>query len=205
MLDHWAEDSEYKWGFVTDIESDTVPPGLNEDVIRFISSRKDEPQWLLDWRLEAFAKWKLMDEPEWAHWPDHDWRPIDYQAISYYSAPKRDEDRPQSLDDVDPKLLETYEKLGIPLEERAALAGVAVDGRVRQRVRRDHLPRQARRGWRHLLLLLRSREGTPGTGRRSTWARSSPAPTTSLRHSMPPCLRMARSSTSPRAFGARWS
>lgn len=127
MLDHWAEDSEYKWGFVTDIESDTVPPGLNEDVIRFISSRKDEPQWLLDWRLEAFAKWKLMDEPEWAHWPDHDWRPIDYQAISYYSAPKRDEDRPQSLDDVDPKLLETYEKLGIPLEERAALAGVAVD------------------------------------------------------------------------------
>jgi Fe-S cluster assembly protein SufB len=126
-LDQWAEQSDYKWGFVTDIDADTLPPGLNEDVIRIISRRKEEPEWLLKWRLEAFEKWKLMTEPEWAHWPDHDWRPLDYQAISYYSAPLRDEDRPQSLDEVDPKLLETYEKLGIPLAERAALAGVAVD------------------------------------------------------------------------------
>jgi Fe-S cluster assembly protein SufB len=127
LLNKWADQSDYKWGFVTDIESDTLPPGLDEDVIRIISARKEEPEWMLQWRLDAFAKWKEMTEPEWAHWPGLNWRPIDYQAISYYSAPKRDEDRPQSLDEVDPKLLETYEKLGIPLEERAALAGVAVD------------------------------------------------------------------------------
>ncbi|MDP6478718.1 MAG: Fe-S cluster assembly protein SufB [Phycisphaerales bacterium] len=126
-LDQWAERSDYKWGFVTDIDADTLPPGLNEEVIRVISARKQEPEWLLQWRLGAYAKWKEMTEPAWGNWPDHDWRPIDYQAISYYSAPKRDEDRPKSLDEVDPKLLETYEKLGIPLEERAALAGVAVD------------------------------------------------------------------------------
>jgi len=127
MLDQWADANEYRWGFTTDIESETLPPGLNEDVVRRISAIKREPQWMLDFRLEAFAKWKQMDEPEWAHFPDHDWRPIDYQAISYYSAPISDDDRPKSLDEVDPKLLETYEKLGIPLEERAALAGVAVD------------------------------------------------------------------------------
>ena len=126
MLDQWAEQPEYRWGFVTDIDSETIPPGLDEDVIRQISARKNEPEWMLDWRLGAFAKWKTMDEPPWAHWPDHDWRPIDYQSISYFSSPK-DADRPKSLDEVDPKLLETYEKLGIPLEERAALAGVAVD------------------------------------------------------------------------------
>jgi Fe-S cluster assembly protein SufB len=127
MLDQWAQQSDYKWGFVTDIDADTVPPGLNEDVIRFISAKKDEPDWLLQWRLEAYHIWLKMEPPLWAHFPDHDYGPIDFQAISYYSAPKRDEDRPQSLDEVDPKLLETYEKLGIPLEERAALAGVAVD------------------------------------------------------------------------------
>ena len=126
-LDNWAEQTDYKWGFVTDIESETLPPGLDEDTIRGISARKHEPEWLLEWRLKAYRHWLTMDEPEWAHFPDHDWRPIDYQAISYYSAPKSDDDRPKSLDEVDPKLLETYEKLGIPLEERAALAGVAVD------------------------------------------------------------------------------
>ena len=127
MLDQWAEQSDYRWGFVTDIEADTVPPGLDEGVIRFISAKKKEPEWLLEWRLKAYRHWLTMDEPEWAHFPDHPWGPIDYQAISYYSAPKSDDDRPKSLDEVDPKLLETYEKLGIPLEERAALAGVAVD------------------------------------------------------------------------------
>ena len=127
MLDQWAEQPDYKWGFVTDIEADTVPPGLDESVIRFISAKKEEPEWLLEWRLDAYRKWLTMEVPEWPHFPDRPWGPIDYQAISYYSAPKSDEDRPKSLDEVDPKLLETYEKLGIPLEERAALAGVAVD------------------------------------------------------------------------------
>ncbi|MFG6159925.1 Fe-S cluster assembly protein SufB [Halomonas sp. 1390] len=115
---------EYKEGFVTDIESDTVPPGLDESTIAFISNKKGEPEWMLEWRLKAYHQWLKMTPPSWAHL---DYPPIDYQAISYYSAPKREEDKPQSLDEVDPKLLETYEKLGIPLHERAALAGVAVD------------------------------------------------------------------------------
>ncbi|WP_445158108.1 Fe-S cluster assembly protein SufB [Halomonas sp. E14] len=115
---------EYKEGFVTDIESDTLPPGLDEDTIAFISKKKGEPEWMLEWRLKAYHQWLKMTPPSWAHL---DYPPIDYQAISYFSAPKRPEDRPQSLDEVDPKLLETYEKLGIPLHERAALAGVAVD------------------------------------------------------------------------------
>ncbi|RBI65767.1 Fe-S cluster assembly protein SufB [Vreelandella sulfidaeris] len=115
---------EYKDGFVTDIESDTLPPGLDENTIAFISKKKGEPEWMLEWRLDAYRQWLKMEAPSWAHL---DYPPIDYQAISYFSAPKRPEDRPQSLDEVDPKLLETYEKLGIPLHERAALAGVAVD------------------------------------------------------------------------------
>lgn len=115
---------EYKDGFVTDIESDTLPPGLDENTIAFISNKKGEPEWMLEWRLDAYRQWLKMEAPSWAHL---DYPPIDYQSISYFSAPKRPEDRPQSLDEVDPKLLETYEKLGIPLHERAALAGVAVD------------------------------------------------------------------------------
>ncbi len=115
---------EYKYGFVTDIESESAPPGLNEQTIRFIAAKKDEPDWLVDWRLKAFEQWQTMREPRW---PKVSYDPVDYQAISYYSAPKQEKDRPKSLDEVDPKLLETYEKLGIPLSERAALAGVAVD------------------------------------------------------------------------------
>ncbi len=115
---------EYKEGFVTEIDAETLPPGLDEDVIRFLSAKKSEPEFILQWRLEAFRRWQEMDAPHWAH-VHH--APIDFQAISYYSAPKRDEDRPKSLDEVDPKLLETYSKLGIPLEEQKALAGVAVD------------------------------------------------------------------------------
>ena len=114
----------YEHGFVTDIEADTLPPGLDEDVIRRISRIKNEPQFLLDWRLKAYRHWLTMTEPKWAKL-HHD--RIDYQRISYYSAPKQDKDAPKSLDEVDPKLLETYEKLGIPLHERAKLAGVAVD------------------------------------------------------------------------------
>ncbi|HSN17058.1 MAG TPA: Fe-S cluster assembly protein SufB [Gammaproteobacteria bacterium] len=115
---------EYRHGFVTDIESDTVPPGLDEDVIRLISRKKHEPSFMLEWRLKAYRHWLTMKEPQWAHLHHP---PIDYQAISYYSAPKSKKDGPKSLAEVDPKLLETYEKLGVPLHERAALAGVAVD------------------------------------------------------------------------------
>ena len=115
---------EYKYGFVTDIDQETLPPGLTDDTVRFISAKKSEPDWLLEWRLKAFRHWQRMEEPRW---PNVKYPAIDYQAISYYSAPKGDADRPKSLDEVDPELLATYEKLGIPLEERAALAGVAVD------------------------------------------------------------------------------
>ncbi|MBV6425246.1 MAG: FeS cluster assembly protein SufB [Steroidobacteraceae bacterium] len=114
----------YRHGFVTDIESDTVPPGLDENVIHLISRKKGEPQFLLDWRLKAFRHWQKMREPLWAHVR---FNPIDYQDISYYSAPKIDANAPKSLEEVDPKLLATYEKLGVPLHERARLAGVAVD------------------------------------------------------------------------------
>ncbi|MDD9926443.1 MAG: Fe-S cluster assembly protein SufB [Rhodospirillaceae bacterium] len=118
-----AEDG-YKHGFVTDIEQESAPKGLNEDIIRFISAKKEEPEWLLEWRLKAYRHWLTMPEPEWAK---VDFPPIDYQDAYYYSAPKSDADKPKSLDEVDPKLLETYEKLGIPLREQEVLAGVAVD------------------------------------------------------------------------------
>src|SRR6267143_285629 len=115
---------EYKYGFVTDLETDAAPPGLNEDIIRLISKKKGEPEFMLEWRLKAFRHWQTMTEPTWqkAHYP-----PIDFQKIIYYSAPRKRGDGPKSLDEVDPKLLETYEKLGIPLRERGRLAGVAVD------------------------------------------------------------------------------
>lgn len=115
---------EYAAGFVSDIESDTLEPGLSEETIKFISAKKNEPQWMLDWRLQAFKVWQEMEEPDWAH---VDYPKIDFQAISYFSAPKSMKDKPQSLDEVDPELLETYKKLGIPLHEQAMLAGVAVD------------------------------------------------------------------------------
>jgi len=114
----------YKYGFVTDIEADTAPPGLNEDTVRFISAKKGEPEWLLDWRLAAFRAWREMTEPDWAKVKI---APIDYQASTYYSAPKESAG-PKSLDEVDPELLAMYEKLGIPLKERAALAGVELAG-----------------------------------------------------------------------------
>ncbi len=119
---------EYKYGFVSDIEADTMPPGLNEDVIRLISARKNEPEFMLEWRLRAYRHWikleKAAAEPRWAkvHYPA-----IDYQAIRYYSAPKSQNDGPKSLEEVEPELLETYAKLGIPLKEQERLAGVAVD------------------------------------------------------------------------------
>jgi Fe-S cluster assembly protein SufB len=117
-------DREYEAGFVTEVESDTIPKGLSEDTIRLISARKNEPEFMLEWRLQAYRRWLTMPHPEWAqvHYP-----PIDFQDIVYYSAPKKKNDGPKSLDEVDPELLRTYEKLGVPLHERARLAGVAVD------------------------------------------------------------------------------
>ena len=115
---------EYQAGFVTDLEADSVPPGLDEEVIRQISARKHEPEFMLDWRLKAYRHWLTMRVPRWSsvHYP-----PIDYQGIVYYSAPKSRATAPGSLSEIDPKLLETYRKLGIPLEEQEALAGVAID------------------------------------------------------------------------------
>ncbi|MEH6801141.1 MAG: Fe-S cluster assembly protein SufB [Halopseudomonas sabulinigri] len=115
---------DYAAGFHSAIESETLPPGLDEDVVRFISAKKEEPEWLLEWRLKAFRAWQEMEEPTWAHvhYPE-----IDFQAVSFYSAPKSMDSKPQSLDEVDPELLATYAKLGIPLHEQEMLAGVAVD------------------------------------------------------------------------------
>ena len=117
-------DQNYKYGFETLIESERSEKGLNEDTIKFISAKKKEPQWMLDWRLKSFAKWKTMQDPTWAN---INFPKIDYQNIYYFSAPKGFENKPKSLDEVDPKLLETYKKLGIPLQEQKVLAGVAVD------------------------------------------------------------------------------
>jgi Fe-S cluster assembly protein SufB len=123
-FDELAE-KEYKYGFVTDIESDSLPPGLSEDIVREISRRKKEPEWLTEWRVKAYHHWTTLEEPTWAK---VEFPPIDYQAVSYYSAPKQKIDAPKSLDEIDPELLETYEKLGIPLREQEVLAGVvAVD------------------------------------------------------------------------------
>ncbi|MBR1903875.1 MAG: Fe-S cluster assembly protein SufB, partial [Alphaproteobacteria bacterium] len=117
-------DEKYKYGFITDIEADTVPLGLNEDIIRLISTKKNEPRWLLEWRLKAYRHWLTMTEP---HWAKLNFEPVDFQALRYYAAPKQ-KVRPKNLNEVDPSLLETYNKLGIPLKEQEALAGVvAVD------------------------------------------------------------------------------
>ncbi len=115
---------DYEYGFVTDVEQDTAPPGLSEEIVAFISAKKNEPQWLLDWRLNAYRGWLKMVEPQWANVR---YKPIDYQSMCYYAAPKSDDDRPKSLDEIDPEILATYEKLGIPLKEQEMLAGVAVD------------------------------------------------------------------------------
>ncbi len=122
---HDVLNRKYDAGFYTDIEQDCAPPGLNEGIVRLISAKKNEPEWMLEWRLRAFERWQKMPEPKWAH---VHYPPIDYQALSYYAAPKSNKDAPKSLDEVDPKLLETYKKLGIPLDEQKMLAGVvAVD------------------------------------------------------------------------------
>src|SRR5437868_1369930 len=117
-------DTEYKWCFTTDIETDQVAKGLNEDIIRLISSKKNEPEWMLDYRLKAYRHWLTMTEPTWAAvtYPK-----IDFQDIRYYSAPKKKTDPAKNLDDLDPELLKTFERLGIPLQEQKRISGIAVD------------------------------------------------------------------------------
>ena len=119
---HEVTQADYKYGFTTDIETDIIPVGLNEDVVRIISAKKNEPEWMLDYRLKAYHQWTKMKMPEWAHLKIP---AIDYQSISYYAAPRTN--GPKSLDEVDPELLKTFNKLGIPLEEQMALSGIAVD------------------------------------------------------------------------------
>ena len=129
-------EKEYQHGFVTDIEVDTFLPGLDEEVIRRLSAIKKEPEFLLQWRLQAYRHWLTMTAPKWSsvHYP-----PVDFQALSYYSAPKSKTDAPKSLDEVDPELLRTYEKLGIPLREQEMLAGVAVDAVFDSRFCGNHI------------------------------------------------------------------
>ena len=142
---------EYKYGFVTDIEQDTAPIGLSEDTVRFISAKKREPEWLLDWRLKAYRRWlEMTHEP---HWANIHHEPIDYQAISYFSAPRRTQKPLGSLDDVDPKLLETYAKLGIPLSEQKLLAGRGGRRDLRLGVGGHHVQGDARQVRRDLLLV----------------------------------------------------
>jgi len=151
---------EYDAGFVTDIESDTLPPGLDESVIRFISAKKEEPEWLTEWRLKAYRHWLEMPHP---HWANVNFPPIDFQALSYYSAPRSSSDGPRSLDEVDPELLRTYEKLGIPLHEQEVLAGV-----VKDRAPADG--REAAEGW----------ETSPEGGRGLEAAPTEAAPTSNV-------------------------
>ena len=128
MIDEAVVNQDYKYGFVTDVDADTIPRGLNEDIVRIISAKKNEPQWLLDWRLKAYRQWVKMEKKEGApKWANIHYPPINYQDIIYYAAPKDMADRPKSLDEVDPEVLKTYEKLGIPLKEQEMLVGVAVD------------------------------------------------------------------------------
>ena len=193
---------EYQHGFVTELESDTVPPGLDEDVVRLISRKKREPEFLVEWRLKAYRHWLTMSEPRWAN-VTH--APIDYDEISYYSAPKSKEDGPKSLDEVDPKLLETYEKLGIPLEERAALAGVAVDAVFDSvSVATTFKDKLAEQGIVFCSFSEAVREH-PALVEQNTSAPWCRTPTTSSPRSTPPSSATARSATSRGACAARWS
>ncbi len=147
---------EYKWGFITDIEEDRVPKGLNEETIRLISAKKNEPEFMLQWRLKAYRHWASLEraqaEPKWANIK---YPPIDYQEIVYYSAPKRKPSL-KNLEEIDPEILRTYEKLGIPLAEQKKLAGRRCGRCVRQRFRRHHIQGKIGGNWRHLLPVLRS-------------------------------------------------
>lgn len=165
---------EYKYGFVTAIEADTAPRGLNEDIIRLISTKKNEPEFMLDWRLKAYRHWLTMQEPTWANVR---YGKIDYQEIIYYSAPKMKK-KPKSLEEVDPELLATYEKLGIPLRERELLAGVAVDA-VFDSVSVATTFKGSSPSWGSSSVRSPRRSRTTPSSSASTSARWSPTPTTS--------------------------
>ena len=193
--------TEYKYGFVTDVEQDIIPVGLDEDVVRLISSKKGEPQWLLDWRLKAFRAWLKMNEP---HWQNVTYAPIDYQGVSYYAAPS-EKKKLNSLDEVDPEIRATFDKLGIPIEEQKLLSNVAVDAVFDSvSVATTFRSKLAELGH-HLLLVLRGGEGSSRPGRSSTSARSCRTPTTISPRSTRRCSATAASSTSRRARAARWS
>ena len=166
-------DKDYEYGFVTDIEQEAIPKGLSEDVVRTISAKKDEPEWLLEWRLAAYRHWLTMVEPTW---PKVEYPPIDYQDIIYYSAPKKvdDKDKPQSLDEVDPELRKTYEKLGISLDEQERLAGVAVDAVFDSVSVATTFKEKLSEAGIIFCQLLRGGEGAPRARPESTSARSCP-------------------------------
>ena len=192
---------EYPYGFVTDVDEDAAAPGLNEQVIRWISEKKAEPDWMLEWRLRAYRQWLTMTEPTWAnvHYP-----PIDYQAIRYYSAPKR-AGNPKNPSEIDPELLRMYEKLGIPLQERKWLAGVAVDA-VFDSVSVATTFRKKLEGLGiYFLLVLRGRAEVSGIGSADTWDRSFRTPTIFLRRLTPQSSATAPSSMCRRASAARWN
>ena len=211
---------QYKYGFVTDIESDKAPKGLSEDIVRFISAKKNEPEWMLAWRLDAYRRWLTMREPTWAR---VDYPPIDYQDLYYYSAPKK-KAGPKSLDEVDPEILKTYEKLGIPLREQEVLLGVERPAgedearRGRQRLRpgrgrcgvrfglgRDHLPGGAGQGRRDLHADLGGAAQASRSGEEISRHGGAESPTISSPRSTRRCSPTARSSTCRRACAARWS
>ena len=193
---------EYKYGFVTEIESDIAPKGLDEEIVRFISAKKHEPEWLTEWRLKALERWRTMEEPGWAR---VSYPPIDFQAISYYAAPKSDDDRPKSLAEVDPELLRTYEKLGIPIKEQEVLAGVAMDY-VFDSVSVATTFKKKLGELGIIFCSISEAVAEPSrAGASATSARSCRRATTSSPRSIRRCSPTARSSTSPRACAARWS
>ena len=152
--------SDYKYGFTTDIDTETIGKGLSEETVRLISEKKGEPEWLLQFRLEAYRHWLTLEQPDWALLKIP---PIDYQDIIYYAAPKKKEG-PKSLDEVDPELLRTFEKLGIPLEEQKMLSGIAVDAVMDSVSVKTTFRETPRREGHHLLLLQRSRTRVPRAG-----------------------------------------
>ena len=198
--------SEYKYGFVSDIESDKAPKGLSEDIVRFISAKKSEPEWLLQWRLDAYRRWLTMDEPKWAR-VEHP--AIDYQDLYYFSAPKSTPG-PKSLDEVDPELLRTYAKLGIPLIEQEILAGVERAARRGRRGVRfgfggDDFQGGTRQGRRDLLLVLRGGAQSSRTGAQISRHGGACRPTISMRRLIRRCSPTAPSSMCRPACAARWS
>jgi hypothetical protein len=193
--------TEYKYGFVTDVETESTPPGLSEDTIRLISRKKNEPEWLLDWRLKAFRHWLTMPEPTWqfVKYPK-----IDFQDITYFSQPKPPANAPKSLADVDPKLLETYEKLGIPLREHAKLAGVAVDAIFDSVSVGTTFRKQLAEKGVIFCSFTEAVHDIPNSSKNIS-ARSCRTRTIITPRSIPPSSPTARFATSRKACAARWS